>query len=294
MNSYYYLKNLENSPKPNIELKKKSSMTQEEWNTYFQGHWNFSGVRQDNHLAMFPEELPKRLIKMFSFIGDTVLDPFLGSGTTSLAAKNLGRNSMGYEINPDFITTIKDKLSVNETTMFDDTTYSIKYQTKRNYDFQEEIEKLPYVFRDPHNFDKKIDPKKMRFGSKIDSSNIEQEEYLGVKEIISPEMIRLSNDLMVRLIGVKENKEIIVEAKKFLNSLTKGKKVFLKFDEKKYDEDNRLLCYLYLQNKTFINAHLIKNKLVQVDLENEYKYKSKFISLMKESENANANSTSIN
>lgn len=61
-------------------------MTKEEWNTYFQGHWNFSGVRQDNHLAMFPEELPKRLIKMFYFVGDTVLDPFLGSGKMSLVS----------------------------------------------------------------------------------------------------------------------------------------------------------------------------------------------------------------
>ena len=65
-------------------------MTKEEWNTYFSGHWNFAGVKQNGHLAMFPEELPARLIKMFAFVGDTVLDPFLGSGTTSLAARNLG------------------------------------------------------------------------------------------------------------------------------------------------------------------------------------------------------------
>jgi len=52
---------------------------------------------------MFPLELPHRLIRMFSFSGDTVLDPFLGSGTTSLAARNLERNSIGYEVNSDFI-----------------------------------------------------------------------------------------------------------------------------------------------------------------------------------------------
>lgn len=44
-------------------------MTAEEWNTYFAGHWIFAGARQNNHIAMFPEELPRRLIKMFSFIG---------------------------------------------------------------------------------------------------------------------------------------------------------------------------------------------------------------------------------
>ncbi len=61
------------------------------------------GERQNEHLAMFPEELPRRLIKMFSFKGETVLDPFLGSGTTSLAAKNLQRNSIGYEINEEYL-----------------------------------------------------------------------------------------------------------------------------------------------------------------------------------------------
>ena len=66
------------------------------------------------HLAMFPEELPHRLIKMFAFRGDTVLNPFMGSGTTSLAAKNLGRNSVGYEINPEFIEIAKQKLNTRQ------------------------------------------------------------------------------------------------------------------------------------------------------------------------------------
>ncbi|MBW2135600.1 MAG: site-specific DNA-methyltransferase, partial [Deltaproteobacteria bacterium] len=85
------------------DLKERSRLTTEEWNTYFYGHWNFPGEKQRQHLAMFPEELPRRLIKMFSFVGETVLDPFLGSGTTSLAAKNLDRHSIGYEINEDFL-----------------------------------------------------------------------------------------------------------------------------------------------------------------------------------------------
>ena len=84
------------------EVREKSRLTDEEWNTYFSSHWNFNGVKQYEHIAMFPEELPKRLIKMFSFVGETVLDPFAGSGTTSLAAKHLGRNSIGYEINKSF------------------------------------------------------------------------------------------------------------------------------------------------------------------------------------------------
>lgn len=66
-------------PKVTDEVKNQSKLTKEEWNHYFTGHWNFAGEKQDKHLAMFPEELPGRLIKMFSFVGDTVLDAFLGN-----------------------------------------------------------------------------------------------------------------------------------------------------------------------------------------------------------------------
>lgn len=269
-----------NPPKPTKELKKLSAMTKDEWNTYFQGHWNFSGARQDNHLAMFPEELPKRLIKMFSFVGDTVLDPFLGSGTTSLASKNLNRNSVGYEINPEFIPIIKDKLSLNKKDFFDENNYTFISQEKNSYNFENEIKSLPYQFIDPHSFDKKIDPKKLQFGSKLDKNGSKREEYFSVKEVISPELIKLTNDLTVRLIGVKEKKEVNGQAKDYLISKTKGQKVFLKYDEQKYDEQNRLLCYLYLQNKTFINAHLIKEKLANVDTSINFKYKNKFLHLI--------------
>ena len=73
------------APKPTKEQKENSAMTKEEWKEYFSSHWYFGGVRQLEHIAMFPEELPKRLIKMFSFAEETVFDPFAGSGTTGNA-----------------------------------------------------------------------------------------------------------------------------------------------------------------------------------------------------------------
>ena len=85
-------KKLGNAPKPTPQQKSASELTKDEWKEYFSSHWNFNGVKQMGHIAMFPEELPKRLIKMFSFVGETVFDPFAGSGTTSLAAKHLDRN----------------------------------------------------------------------------------------------------------------------------------------------------------------------------------------------------------
>jgi len=180
-----------NPPKVSKEIKEKSKLTDEEWNQYFTGHWNFPGEKQDKHLAMFPEELPRRLIKMFSFIGDTVLDPFLGSGTTSLAAKNFNRNSIDYEINEDFLPVIKEKLGITQTSLLQDADFEIIRQKELKIDFKEEIKKLPYIFKDLIKFDKKIDPRKLRFGSKIDNFNYEKEKYHKVKEILSPDLIVL-------------------------------------------------------------------------------------------------------
>ncbi|HNR48432.1 MAG TPA: DNA methyltransferase [Bacteroidia bacterium] len=272
-------KKLGDAPKPTKEQKELSKMTAEEWNTFFAGHWNFAGARQSGHIAMFPEELPRRLIKMFSFVGETVLDPFAGSGTTALAAKNTDRNSVSFEINPEFIPIIKEKLEVHQKDL-NETTYEFSQQKAVTTDFEKEIQKQPYVFKDPHTLDKKIDVKKLQFGSKIDKdSSSKREELFTVKEVISPEKIRLSNDLTVKLIGVKEDPIINGKATSFLIEKTKGKRVFLKYDNVKHDSENNLLCYLYLENKTFINAHLIKNGLVQVDSDFDFKYKDKFLNL---------------
>lgn len=270
------------APKIDKKIKDKSRLSKEEWNEYFRGHWNFNGVKQNGHVAMFPEELPKRLIKMFSFMGDTVLDPFLGSGTTSLAAKNFGRNSVGYEINQQFLPIIREKIGAENSLNFNQDTVKYFRQKEKGIDFEKEISQLPYIFKDSHKLDKKIDPKKMQFGSKIDGNGSSNKEKLfTVKEIINPELIKLNNDISVRLLGIKKNPKTIAKAIDYLNDKIKGKRVFLKFDSIKYDEQNNLLCYLYLQNKTFINAHLIKSKLVEVDKNTNYKYKEKFINLNK-------------
>ncbi|HLD61809.1 MAG TPA: DNA methyltransferase [Patescibacteria group bacterium] len=273
-------KKLGEAPIVSREVKEKSKMSKEEWNQYFTGHWNFSGAKQDKHLAMYPEELPKRLIKMFSFVGDKVLDPFLGSGTTTLAAKNLDRNSVGFEINNEFLPTIKEKTGANKEDLFRGTIFEIIEQKKETADFKSEISKLPYIFKDSIKFSRKIDPRKLKFGSKIDSVvNNERVDLYSVKQVINPEKILLNNDLMIRLIGVRTRKEMFGKAIEFLQAKLKNQRVFIRFDNLKYDSDNNLLCYLYLQNKTFINAHLIKAGLVDVDDKIDYKYKLKFFNL---------------
>lgn len=96
-------------PTPTRTEKEASRLTTEEWKEYFSGHWTFGGARQskETHEAVFPEELPRRLIRMFTFAGETVLDPFLGSGTTAKVAAELGRNAVGYEINRAFLPLIR-------------------------------------------------------------------------------------------------------------------------------------------------------------------------------------------
>jgi site-specific DNA-methyltransferase (adenine-specific) len=166
-----------NAPKPTIEQKENSKMTNEEWNTYFNGHWYFPGAKQDKHLAMFPEELPYRLIRMFSFPNEMVLDPFMGSGTTAMVAHKLNRNSIGYEINPDFIPIIQDRIGFGDA--FSAADINVIQQHKTDLDFNKQIEKLPYKFIDTHKLHKKVDVKKIQYGSKIDihSTGKREDDY---------------------------------------------------------------------------------------------------------------------
>lgn len=161
-------KKLGEPPDVSKEVREQSKLTREEWNQYFYGHWNFSGARQKDHLAMFPEELPRRLIKMFTHVGETVLDPFLGSGTTSAAARALGRNSIGYEINPAYIDVIKTRLA--DDLMRQDT---ITYLTAAapHDDFAQAVLRLPFVYRDPHAICAKEGARRKRYGARISDND---------------------------------------------------------------------------------------------------------------------------
>ncbi|MBF0507914.1 MAG: thermonuclease family protein [Deltaproteobacteria bacterium] len=269
-------------PKVEAETKEASKLTPEEWNQYFTGHWNFPGDKQNKHLAMFPEELPKRLIKMFSFVGDTVLDPFLGSGTTILAAKNLDRNSIGYEINDEFLPIIEEKVGLKQPGIFQNANFKIIRPKKFQEDFAGNIQKLPYIFVDPIKFDKKVDPKKLNFGSKIHHNSSANHQYFVVSEIISPTVLLLNdggNRIKVKLTGLAENPETREKAIEFLTEKVKGKKVYLKHEVEPGDTNGSDRGYVYLKNKTFVNAHLIKKGLAEVDVSIDFKYMEKFLRL---------------
>jgi DNA modification methylase len=264
------------APVPTPEQKKSSRLTREEWNEYFYGHWNFSGSRQNRHLAAFPEELPRRLIKMFSFRGETVLDPFLGSGTTSLAAKNLGRSSVGYEANPDFLAVIKGHLGLDAPGLFDRDKVEVVRQERERVDYERAIDNFPYRFRDPHNLKRTGDPKKRTFGSRIDGKEREAVEYQRVSEVAAPDQVTLGNGVRVRLIGIRPVRDKFREAVEFLRERTRGQRVFYE-TEAVPCPPGEVPCYLFLKNKTCLNARLIRSGLVEVETAIEYRRKRAFL-----------------
>jgi len=241
-------------------------MTKDEWNVFFQGHWNFPGEKNAKHLAAFPEELPRRLIRMFSFVGETVLDPFLGSGTTSVAACNSGRHSIGYEINPEYADFSCQRLGSDSR--FNQNSIRVVHQSPGDrYGEAEAVRALPYTFTDPVQLSSKIDPRKLTFGSKVNTRTSKREDFARVRRVLSSHLLELDSGLKIRLLGVCPRDERKSEAVKYLAGFLKGQKVFLRFDAVKHDQLENLLCYLYLSNRTFVNARLIKEGLVDVDEE---------------------------
>jgi len=245
--------------------KEKSKLTKEEWKEYFSGHWNFNGEKQIEHEAMFPEELPKRLIKMFSFVDDIVLDPFLGSGTTIKAALNLNRNAIGYEINEKFIPIIKEKIGLN-TLLNENEIQIIEREKDAQIKF---IDKYKPGIQDIKPM---IEPNKFNFS---------KERLYKIIKILSPDTIELNTGLIVKLLGMKINNRKVGDLMKYYDNFIVGKQVYLKFDEKYKIKDKIVPAYLFLKNKIFINKELIKLNFANV-AEYDFKYKNNFIKIKKE------------
>lgn len=119
------------SPGVSEEIKNQSLISKEEWQQLFRGHWQIRGTRNDDHPASFPLEIPSRLIKMYSFVGETVLDPFLGSGTTTLAARQLNRSSIGIELNKEsFWSVIQEKVGFYQKSIVDGCEFTMEDHLK--------------------------------------------------------------------------------------------------------------------------------------------------------------------
>jgi len=251
------------------EIKEASRLTKEEWKEFFSGHWHFGGAKQIRHEAMFPDELPRRLIKMFSFIGDTVLDPFLGSGTTVKVALELERNAIGYEINRDFLMMIKEKVGMKEDTLLLHKNIQITERKEEKID-------LPPIDYTPRiqDAEPQIDPRRFRFRG---------DRLYKVVEVIDEDTIKLDTGLTVKFLGVRiDRKE---ETIRYLRNYILGKNIFLKFHNDRVVERDTVMAYVYLKNRIFVNAYLVKSGLAVPDFSVNHKYKDKFNQLWKERRN---------
>ena len=105
--------------KPSVSTRVLSLISNEKHKQWFQQIWSgVTGASTKNHPAPYPEELAERLIRMFSFVGDTVLDPFMGTGTTTIAAAKWGRNSIGIEIEPRYFELAENRIHKATSSLF--------------------------------------------------------------------------------------------------------------------------------------------------------------------------------
>ena len=107
--------------KPTEVQRKLSKIDKKDFNVWFQQIWNITGASTRNHPAPFPLKLASRLVRMFSFQDDTVLDPFCGTGTTMVASLRYGRNSIGIDIDPEYCRMTARFLKKESSNLFFDT-----------------------------------------------------------------------------------------------------------------------------------------------------------------------------
>jgi modification methylase len=251
------------SKKVSPEIKAASRLTKEEWKEYFAGHWYFGGTRQVGHEAMFPGELPRRLIRMFTFVGDTVLDPFLGSGTTVKAALDLSRHAVGYEINPEFLQAVPQKLGGQDCLSFFPELHIIKPNKK--------IEELPEINYTPAIRDAAA--RQEAPGRRVNPADLHK-----VIRVIDAHTLEIDTGLQVRFLGVQIDQP--AETFDYLRRRLLGKQVLVK-DGQMLDP-GKISAYVYLKNKIFVNAYLIKVGLGSPDSSIDHRLRDKFITLPRE------------
>jgi len=104
---------------PDISTKVLSVISAENHKKWFQQIWSgVTGASTKQHPAPYPLELAERLVRMFSFVGDTVLDPFMGTGTTTVAAAKYGRNSLGFEVDRHYYKLAQKRISEETSSLF--------------------------------------------------------------------------------------------------------------------------------------------------------------------------------
>jgi len=273
------------SEPPPSAVREASAMTRDEWKAYFSGHWSFAGERQGSraekvssahavrgdsdeqsltfHEAMFPEELPYRLIRMFSFVGETVLDPFAGSGTTLKVALDLDRNAVGYEIQPRYLGLMRQKLGVGRL-------------LAREVLISEREHPLPPV-PSPEGYKPHVKDARPL----VEPGLLEPNTTYRVAALESLEgglpVLLMDNGLRVSLLGVAIIPNKHEEVRSYLRRYVVGHRVILRFERPPKERGHVLPVYLYLTNRLFVNRKMIEMGLACADRSQPHRLRERFI-----------------
>ena len=224
--------------------------TDTEVRAWFDGHWVFPGERMAGHHAMFPKELPRRCLRMYTTEGDRVLDPFSGSGTTLAAAHELGRYGLGYEINADFQPLFEERVGAGVCRFIqrDDAHHT---RTSAEPDF---------------------------FGSAVALGQVGRRRYtdeVRVEEVLGALRVRLSDGRALQLEGLSEPTSPEPCAQR-LRELTLNKPVVV-------EPTSEGKGYLRLRNRTLINSRLLREGLAPVDPDAQHRNRKRFLRYASES-----------
>jgi DNA modification methylase len=247
------------------EAREASALSRDEWKIYFSGHWYFAGERQSLHEAMFPIELPRRLIRMFSLVGETVLDPFVGSGTTIKAALELGRNAIGYEVQPAYIPIIREKLNI-------DSLIAPNARILTRTACLNPVEA-------PKAYQPRIKDAKPQTEPR--SPQVKPEETHKIVALRNDgahaPVLLTDSGLTVSLLGVVVPPHLREQVQDYLKRYVIGKRVIVRFDPLQGASQTPTPAYLYLTNRLFVNRKMIEMGLAHSDRSCVYCYRERFI-----------------
>ena len=230
------------APRGTPSQKAKSAMDMDEWSRNFSAHWDIAGERQRGHHAMFPRELPRRLIRMYSFPGERVLDPFAGSGTTIDVAIEQGRVGEGIEINSEFEEVMRERLGPH-------------------------AEAVQFVGEGEQG---RVDePAEDFFGTatRLDQLERERWENIGRVEVVEgPTQVRVNGETWC-LEGLKSGG---ADCWRALTELVRNKRVVV-------EPTSASHAYIRLLNRTLVNAELIHLGVAEPDPERLHRNRTRFL-----------------
>ena len=235
------------APKPSVDQKASSVMSIQEWSQNFTAHWDFPGERQKGHHAMFPMELPRRLIRMFSFPNERILDPFAGAGTTIAAALEQGRVGEGIELNRSFEGVIRKRLG--------DWASDVEWIGKGGTQ--------PIKERSPNPY-----------GSATTLKDVGRDRWEGtgkVEAVEGPTQLRVGGRSWL-LEGILPCEP---ECTAVLSELVNKRKVTVEPTSEHH-------AYIRLMNRTMINSRLIHMGVAEPDLMREHRNRNRFLRYARE------------